>query len=171
MAHQDGPDRQRADPSAWSRRVPVIVLALVGCAIATYLAAYQMQLLSTIWDPLFGHGSEVVVSSGIARALPIPDAALGAFAYLVEAVTGAIGGRDRWRTMPWIVLLYGAVVVSLALTSVGLVLAQVLIFHTGCTLCLISAAISFLNAWFARDEVLASFKYVNGNWERQGSRA
>jgi hypothetical protein len=67
--------------------------------------------------------------------------------------------------------MFGAVIASLALTSVCLVLAQVLSFHTGCTLCLISAAISLLKAWLARDEVLASFRYVNGNWEQQGSRA
>jgi uncharacterized membrane protein len=98
----------------------------------------------------------VILTSGIARAFPIPDATLGAVAYLVEAILAAAGGDDRWRTEPWLVSAFGLVVLGLVLTGLVLVGAQLLAYHTGCTLCLASAAISFTNGWLARDEILAS---------------
>jgi hypothetical protein len=57
-------------------------------------------------------------------------------------------------------------VAGLALVSVLLVVVQPLFFHTGCTLCLVSAAISFVNAWLAHPEILASIKVVRGDDER-----
>jgi len=35
------------------------------------------------------------------RALPVPDSALGALGYLIEAVLGWAGGNERWRAQPW----------------------------------------------------------------------
>ncbi|MBV9359408.1 MAG: vitamin K epoxide reductase, partial [Chloroflexi bacterium] len=94
-----------ASPSAWSRRLPVVVLALIGCAIATYLTLYQWRVTTSVWDPFFGsHSSEAVLSSPISRFLPLPDATLGALAYLIEAIVTALGGRNRWRTSPWLVV-------------------------------------------------------------------
>ncbi len=154
------PPGARSNPSAWSRRAPPVVLALLGCGIAAYLAAYQLGWVQQVWDPLFGRGSQVVLTSWVSRALPIPDAALGALAYLADAITGAIGGEDRWRRLPGIVLLFGLVVLGLVVVAVLLVLAQALLFHTGCTLCLVSAAISFTTGWFAHNEVLASLRQV-----------
>jgi uncharacterized membrane protein len=146
-------------PSAWARRVPVIVLALVGAAIATYLTLYQWQVTSSVWDPFFGSSSsEAVLTSPVSRYLPLPDATLGALAYLVEAVVTALGGPDRWRTAPWLVVFYGLVLAGLALTSLGLVLTQVFVVHALCTLCLGSAAISFVNAWLGHDEVVAAVR-------------
>jgi uncharacterized membrane protein len=71
-------------------------------------------------------------------------------------VLGAIGGPNRWRTDPNLVLGFGVVVAGLAVTAIVLVLTQVLLVHGFCTLCLVSAAISLVNAILARDEVLAS---------------
>ena len=160
MAGPDVPPGASHNPSAWSRRAPVIALALIGCGLAAYLSGYQLGLTSGVWDPFFGRGSESILTSWASRALPIPDASLGAVAYLVEAITGAIGDRARWRTMPYIVLAFGLVVAALVVTGLGLVLAQALLFHTGCTLCLASAAISFAAGWLARDEVLASVRHL-----------
>jgi uncharacterized membrane protein len=155
----------RADdgPSAWSRRLPVVVLALLGCGVATYLTLYQWHVTAGVWDPLFGSGSsEAVLTSPVSRLLPVPDATLGAAAYLVEAVLAALGGPTRWRTAPGLVLLYGLVLVGLALTGLALVLTQVLLVRALCTLCLCSAAISWVNAWLGRDEVLAALARVRG---------
>jgi uncharacterized membrane protein len=173
MAHTAGPSRvgreERASPSAWQRRVPVIVLALVGCAIAAYLSLYQLHVIAGIWDPIFGRGSERVLTSFVANTLPVPDAALGAGAYLLEAVAGVVGGRERWCTAPWVVVGYGLLVAALGLTSVGLVIAQPLLFRTGCTLCLASAACSFVNAWLARAEVWATLAHLRR--EREHGRS
>jgi uncharacterized membrane protein len=149
------------NPSAWSHRLPVLLLALLGCALATYLTLYQWHVTASVWDPVFGpRSSEAVLTSAISRFLPLPDATLGALAYVVEAVVTALGGEDRWRTSPWLVVLFGLVLAGLALTSLGLVLTQILLVHALCTLCLCSAAISFVNAWLGRDEVFATLQWL-----------
>jgi hypothetical protein len=45
---------------------------------------------------------------------------------------------------------------GLALTSLALVLRQIFVVRALCTLCLLSAAISFVNAWLGRREVAAA---------------
>jgi uncharacterized membrane protein len=130
-------------------------LALVGCAVAGYLSLYQLHITSSVWDPLFGSASSQAV---LTWARPIPDATLGALAYLVEALLTALGGEDRWRTNPRPVLLFGLVLAGLALTSLALVLIQALLVHALCALCLASAAISFLNAGLGCPEVLATLR-------------
>lgn len=145
------------NPSRWSRRIPVAVLALLGCLLATYLTLYQWGITTGVWDPIFGsHSTQTVLTSSITRLLPLPDATLGALAYVVEAIFTLAGSSSRWRTAPWLVIVFGLVLVGLALTSMVLVLAQIFVVHGFCTLCLCSAAISFVNAWLGHDEVFAA---------------
>jgi uncharacterized membrane protein len=145
------------DPSAWwSQRMPIVAMALVGFVIAAYLALYQVGIVPTVWEPFFGEGSETILHSWVSKVLPVSDAALGAFGYLLDAVTGAIGGRRRWRTMPWIVVLFGVAVGPLGAVSILLVILQPVVFGTWCTLCLVTAAISVAMIGPAMDEVLAS---------------
>lgn len=148
------------NPSAWSQRVPVIVLALVGTGVAGYLALYQWRAVPTVWEPFFGDGSRMILNSRVSHLLPIPDAALGAFGYALDAVTGAAGGRQRWRTMPWIVVLFGLAVGPLGAVSVLLVVLQPVMFDAFCTLCLVSAVISVAMIAPAMDEVLASLQHL-----------
>ena len=149
------------NPSSWSRRIPVAVLALLGCAVATYLTLYQWRITAGVWDPIFGsHSSQAVLTSSVTRLLPLPDATLGALAYVVEAVVTVLGGRGRWRTAPWLVIVFGVVLAGLALTSVVLVLTQIFVVHALCTLCLGSAALSFVNAWLGHDEVFAAVEVL-----------
>jgi uncharacterized membrane protein len=147
------------DPSAWGQRLPIIALALVGFGIATYLALYQWGVFSTVWEPFFGRGSERVLHSSVSRALPIPDAALGALGYLLDAVSGAIGGRGRWRTLPWVVIVFGIAVGPLGAVSILLVILQPVLVHGWCTLCLASAVISVIMIGPAMDELLASLQH------------
>lgn len=141
-------------PSAWSHRLPVAVLALIGCGISMYLTLYQWHITSGVWDPLFGSGS----SERVLTALHLPDATLGALAYAVEALLAVLGGTDRWQTRPRLVLLYGLVIAGLAASSFVLVLIQVLLLHALCSLCLLSAAVSCINAWLGHSEVLATLE-------------
>ena len=107
MNAHEAPPGWSYNPSSWGQRLPIVGLALVGFAIASYLTAFQVGLVQTVWEPFFGRGSETILTSSVSRILPIPDAALGALGYLLDAVTGAVGGRGRWRTMPWIVIVVG----------------------------------------------------------------
>jgi len=133
-----------------------VLLAACGCAVALYLGLYQLGVTSSVWDPLFGRGSEAILTSSLARAIPVPDALLGALVYGADAVLALLGDEERWRTWPWVVALQGFVLLGLVLTGVFLVFAQLVLFHTGCTLCLASALISFASGWLAHDEVLAA---------------
>ena len=72
--------------------MPIVGAAVVGFLIAGYLAFYQWGIFGTVWEPFFGNGSKNVLNSRLSNVLPVPDAALGALGYLVDAVTGAIGG-------------------------------------------------------------------------------
>jgi uncharacterized membrane protein len=165
-----GPEEARVDaavppgwsynPSAFGQRAPLVAVAALGFAIASYLAAYQLGLLSEVWEPFFGRGSEVVLHSWVSRLLPVADAALGALSYLLDTVTGAIGGRERWRTMPWLVVLFGLLVGPLGAISVVLVILQPVLFDAWCTLCLVTAMISVVMIGPALDEVLASIQHI-----------
>ena len=158
------------DPSAWSQRIPIVLLALVGFAIATYLSLFQFGVLATVWEPFFGDGSRRVLTSEISRVLPVPDAALGAAGYLVDAVTGVIGGRGRWRTMPWIVIVFGLAVGPLGAVSILLVVLQPVQLGAWCTLCLASALVSVIMIGPAMDEFLASLQHLKRVGQRGGSR-
>jgi Vitamin K epoxide reductase family len=148
------------NPSRWSQRVPIIVLATIGFLIAGYLAFYQLGVVSSVWEPFFGSGSRRILQSWVSKLVPVSDAALGALGYLADAVTGLIGGRARWRKMPWIVVLFGLAVGPLGVVSVLLVILQPVLFDAWCTLCLASAVISVLMIGPAMDEVLASLQHL-----------
>lgn len=148
------------NPASWSERIPIVILAVVGVFIASYLAMYQLGMIDDVWDPFFGNGSIKILESKVSKVLPIPDAALGAFGYLVDAVTGIIGGTGRWRKMPWIVIVFGMAVGPLGFVSVMLVVFQPVLFSAWCTLCLCSALISVMMIGPAMDEMLASLQYM-----------
>lgn len=164
MANEHKPPMWSYNPSAWSQRLPIIALATVGVFIAGYLASFQLELVDSVWDPFFGQGTEKVLASDMSHTLSkymlMPDALLGMFAYLLDVVTGAIGGRERWRTMPWIVIVFGFAVGPLGVVSIGLVMSQPIIVGHWCTLCLASAFVSLLMIGPALDELLASLQYV-----------
>lgn len=160
MADPDAPPGWEASPSRWSERGPIIGLAALGFGMATYLTFYQLGIIDSVWEPFFGDGSERILRSDFSKSLPIPDASLGALAYLIDAVGTAIGGRDRWRTRPYLVLGVGLVIALAALGGLGLAAAQPLAFGAGCTLCLTSTLISVALAWLDRREPIAAWQHL-----------
>jgi uncharacterized membrane protein len=169
MADCHRPPGWSYNPSEWKERLIPVGGACVGFAIAMYLSLYQLGMLSSVWEPFFGSGSQEVLHSRIAQLLPIPDALLGAAGYLIEGIVGACGGCNRWHDTPWLVLVYGLVAVGLGLVSMMLVIFQPVLFHAWCTLCLASAAISIAIVWPAMDEVLASLQFLTRVIGRGGS--
>jgi uncharacterized membrane protein len=148
------------NPSSWPERIPLVIIASIGFFIAIYLALYQLKMVDSVWDPFFGDGTERVLTSKVSQAFPIPDALLGAFGYLVDVVSGVIGGVNRWKTMPWIVIIFGVAVGPLGLVSILLVISQPVLVGSWCTLCLTSAVISVVMISPAMDEFLASLQYL-----------
>jgi uncharacterized membrane protein len=137
-------------------RALIAVLALLGLVIAARLGAYQLGLLPLPWEPFFGDGPRLVLHSTLSRALPIPDAVLGAAAYAVEL------GLQLHRSRRW-ALASGIVACAMAATGLALVLVQALAVHAFCTLCLASAAISWLILAPAVMEALAALRR-HGDW-------
>jgi uncharacterized membrane protein len=128
-----------------TRPKALLALAVIGLAVSGYLAAFQLGLIDHVWDPVFGSGSEQVLTSAVSRALPVPDALLGAGAYLVDAVlAGAVIARLGQRR---VVVTALAVIASLGgVAAIGLVVLQPIVAGTFCSLCLTSAAISVVLA-------------------------
>ena len=157
------------NPSSWGQRLPLVGLALVGVAISTYLALFQVGVLESVWDPFFGDGSRTILTSGVSHVFPVPDAALGAFSYLLDAATGVVGGEERWRRRPWIVVVFGMAVGPLGATSILLVILQPVVYDAWCTLCLTSALVSLGMIGPALDETLASLQYLRVVHESDGS--
>ncbi|HEX3721675.1 MAG TPA: vitamin K epoxide reductase family protein [Nitrolancea sp.] len=149
------------NPSARRRRFVLAAFALVGFVVAGYLALYQFGVISTVWEPFFGQGSHKVLDSGLSRSLPVPDAALGAAVYLTDALLTLIGGENRWRTHPWIVLGNGAVALGLGVTGVILLIVQPIAYESYCTLCMLSAFISINLVGPTMEEALASLQYLS----------
>jgi len=146
------------NPSAWRERLLLAVIAAAGAVISAYLACYQLKLIDTVYDPIFGpSSSHAVLFSSFSKSLPVPDALLGTLNYLAEIVLDLVGGDDRWRTRPVIVLLFGLLLAVGALVSIGLILMQALVVGHFCTLCLISAGLSILLALLGSREVRAAW--------------
>ncbi len=161
------------NPSAWSQRIPICILAAIGGAIATYMALYQWRLTSNVWDPIFGDQTKRVLDSDASERMRywmlIPDAALGAFGYFSEAILGLAGSTRRWQYRPWIVILFGIDVIPLGLVSMILVVVQGTVVGSWCFLCIVTAAISLLLIYWAYDEVLSSIAYLYRVWRRSHS--
>lgn len=150
--------------AAWNQRLPIVLLALVAFLISTYMALYQWRLIDGVWDPVFGDQTEGVLDSKVSERmrgwLGIPDAALGAIAYLGDAIYGLAGSTRRWQYRPWMVILFGIDVIPLGVVSAVLVVLQGTVVDQWCFLCLVTALISLVLVALAYDEVWACLKYL-----------
>ncbi|HVS31891.1 MAG TPA: vitamin K epoxide reductase family protein [Thermoanaerobaculia bacterium] len=158
----DTPPGWSYNPSDWIQRGPIIALAFVGFFLSRYLAAYQLGHIAYPWDPFFVDGTRRVLDSEVSQAWPISDAGLGAASYMIEALSGFMGGRNRWRTMPWMVVMFGVLVVPVGIVSIVLVMLQPIAVGAWCTLCLITAAAMLIMISPAIDEVVAMSQFLLG---------
>lgn len=149
------------NPSSWPQRLPVIVLGTVGWFISRYLAAAQLGFIQGAWDPIFGTGTAQVIFSNFSRSLPISDAGLGAIAYTLEVLLALKGDETRWRTMPWMVLLFSLIVVPLGLVSIILIILQPLLVGAWCALCLCTAFCMMVMIAYAVDEIIAVGQFLH----------
>lgn len=154
-------------PSGWFQRMPIILLALVGFFISRYLCAYQLGHIDNVWEPFFAgaandpqNGTEEIITSSVSEAWPVPDAGLGAMTYALEIMTGLMGSTARWRTMPWLVMLFGIMIVPLGVVSIFFIIIQPIMLGTWCTLCLIAAAAMLIQIPYSWDELVATTEFL-----------
>ncbi|MBX9898328.1 MAG: NAD-dependent epimerase/dehydratase family protein [Qipengyuania sp.] len=154
-------------PSTYAQRLPIAYLALIGLLISRILTAYQLGHIDGAWEPFFAgspadpkNGTEEIITSSVSKAWPIPDAGLGAISYMLEILMAAMGGRDRWRTMPWMVIFFGILVIPLGVVSIYFIVIQPVLLGTWCTLCLAAALAMLIMIPFSIDEVIASCQFL-----------
>lgn len=157
------------NPSTWQQRAPMIVLGFLGWLLSRYLAAFQLGFIGTVWDPFFGAGTARVLTSNVSQMFPVSDAGLGALAYTVEFLMAWMGGRTRWRSMPWMVVFFFIVVVPLGLTHITLVILQPVVVGAWCTVCLAAAFLMLLMIPFTVDEVIVTFQFLAATRRAGGS--
>jgi len=164
------PPNLHYNPSSWGQRVPICLLAGVAFLIAGYMALYQWRLIDNVWDPIFGSQSKRVLDSPTSEAMRkwmhLPDAALGALAYLGDALFGLAGSTRRWQYRPWMVILFGLDVIPLGIVSAVLVGMQGAVVGAWCFLCLVTAVISLVLVLLAYDEVWTTMLYLKRVWKR-----
>ncbi len=170
LASLTGPDIPPGwsyNPSAWTQRLPIIATALIGLFVARYLAGYQLGHIPAVWDPFFPgsqtdpqNGTEEVITSALSKAFPVSDAALGGYTYLLEILTGLVGAKARWRTMPWLVVLFGLMIAPLGVTSIAFVIIQPIVIGTLSTVALIGAAAILIQIPYSLDELIATMQFV-----------
>lgn len=149
------------NPSAWKERLPIIGLALVGLGASVYLTLNQVGLIPPVWDPFFGSASsEAVLHSVIEKYILIPDSALGILGYLADIALDSLGDRARWRSMPVATLAFCATLAALGFVSMILVITQGVVVRHWCTLCLVSAAVSFIALAWGFGESLAALQHL-----------
>ncbi len=148
------------NPSSWNQRLPIILLTFFAWMSSRYMAAYQLGYIDYIWDPFFHDGTRSVITSPLSKSFPISDAGLGALVYTLEVLLGLKGSTRRWYTMPWIVFLFGIMVVPAGFVSILLIMLQPLIVGHWCTWCLITAVCMLIMIALTLDEVVAVLQYV-----------
>src|SRR5690606_40643750 len=108
----------------------------VGLLISRYLTAYQLGHIDGVWEPFFAggpspkNGTEEIITSWASEAWPVPDAGVGALTYMLEILTGLLGSARRWRTMPWVVVLFGVMIVPLGVVSITFIVIQPILLGT-----------------------------------------
>ena len=79
--------------------------------------------------------------------------------------------------MPWLVVIFGLLIVPLSVTSISFIIIQPILLGTWSTLTLIGAAAMLLQIPYAIDELLASLQFLHRraktgqNWIRCSSSA
>jgi uncharacterized membrane protein len=148
------------NPASWNQRLPIILLAFLAWMSSRYMAAYQLGYIDFIWDPIFKDGTQKVVTSPLSKSFPISDAGLGALVYTLEVLMGFKGSTRRWYTMPWIVFLFGIMVVPAGFVSILLIMLQPLIVGYWCSWCLLTAVCMLIMIALTLDEVVAVCQYL-----------
>ena len=165
MGGPDVPPGWAYTPSSWLQRLPIGVFALLGFFIARILGAYQLGHIDTVWEPFFAgsgsmNGTETIITSDASKAWPIADGALGGIVYMAELVMIWMGGKTRWRTMPWMILALAITMLPLGLVSIYFIIIQPIVIGTWCTLCLIAGLAMVVMIPYALNEFVAMGEFM-----------
>ena len=155
------------NPSDFGPRVFTSCLALVCWFLARYLAFYQLGYIDHVIDPFFGEGTIQVITSNVSKMFPVSDAGLGAFVYTIEFLLGWMGGSRRWKTKPWLALLFGVLVVPAGMVSILLIVSQPIFVGAWCGICLVIAVCMLAMILITVPEVVAAIQFLHHARKRE----
>ncbi|NDD59131.1 MAG: vitamin K epoxide reductase family protein [Chlamydiae bacterium] len=165
----EAPSGWSFNPSAYGPRICTVFLAIFSWFLSRYLAAFQLGYIQNIWDPFFGAQTIKVLTSSVASSFPVSDAGLGAMGYSLEAFLGWQGNSQRWRTMPWVVVLFGILVVPAGLVSIFLVVMQPIVVGSWCGLCILIASCMLIMVMLTVTEMVAAVQFLSQMRRRHNS--
>lgn len=167
------PEPWTYNPSKWSQRGGIAVMAAAAFGIALYMGLYQWGLVDQVWDPIFGAQTSQVLDSELShrmeRLARMPDAILGSFAYLADLILALAGSTRRWQYRPWLVMMFAVSLIPLGFVSVILVVLQGTVVGSWCTLCIVTAILSLAMIYRGYDEVWTTWLYLYRTYRRSGS--
>ena len=79
---------------------------------------------------------------------------------MLEILTGIAGSRLHWRTMPWLVVLFGLMIAPLGITSISFIIIQPVVIGTWSIIALIGAAAVLIHIPYSLDELLTTLQFL-----------
>jgi Vitamin K epoxide reductase family/SPW repeat len=157
------------NPSAWYHRIPTVCLALLCWFFSRYMAAYQLGYIPQVWDPFFEGGTLHVITSKISKGFPVSDAGMGAICYTLESVLGWQGSSRRWLNMPWLVFVFGFLVIPVGIVSITLIILQPVVVGYWCSWCLATAVCMLLMIVLTAGELAAVLQLLKESASKKKS--
>jgi hypothetical protein len=149
-----------------------IVLTSFGaslCMIA--IGLYQTGIIRRLWNPAWRRlDSSRVAAVGPAYrplGLPIPDSLLGLVSYAATAALAGLGGPERHRRQPWLVLLMTGKVLGDAALGAVLFGVQWAWYRTFCLYCVTTSALSLVAMALVVPETWAAGKRIVAQREKR----
>jgi uncharacterized membrane protein len=164
------PEPWKYNPSKWSQRIVISLVASIAVVIAVYMGLYQLRLIDHVWDPIFGEQSKLVLDSNVSHSMRkwfrMPDSIMGSLAYLGDIIFALAGSTRRWQDRPWLVILFGIDVIPLGIVSAVLIFMQGFVVGSFCFLCLVTAVISLILVLLAYDEIWSCLLFLRAVWKK-----
>ncbi len=121
------------------RRQAIVVLALVGLLVATYLWLYKIGVIGVLQC---GTGScEAVQTSRYAVVFGVPVAFVGVAGYAVLFVVGVVGLQPAFVADRRVMLLLAALATAGFAFTLYLTSIELFVLHAICRWCVVSAAL------------------------------
>ena len=123
------------------RRRGIIALSMAASGSMALITLYQTGLIRHLPEPPLSllDADRVDASAEAYQKLRTPDAALGLASYAATIVLAAMGGEDRAKNAPWVVLALAAKIAFDAANAIRLTIEQPVTQKAYCFWCLLAA--------------------------------
>ncbi|MBW3563625.1 MAG: SDR family NAD(P)-dependent oxidoreductase [Acidobacteria bacterium] len=157
-------DLRRGESKYLKDRRGIVGLSALASASMGFIALYQMGIIRHLPEPPLPmmDADKVDASAEAYERFSMPDAVLGLGSYAATMSLAAMGGPDRYRTMPWVPLALGAKVAFDAANAGKLTLDQWTKHKAFCFWCLLAAGATFATVPLVVRELRAAGRAMTG---------